>query len=113
MAMATAIIVTVGIWSDGARPGIGDGVSIIVAACWVAGAIGLFFRSRLAWCGSLLGAGSLLAYGTMLMVVPFLLRLETSAIIVVFGLFFVFVSGVLIIRLVRLRRVLFYARSSG
>jgi len=33
----------------------------LVAVCWLAGAIGLFFRSRLAWCGSLLGVGTMAA----------------------------------------------------
>jgi hypothetical protein len=30
-----------------------------VAPCWLAGAIGLFFGHRLAWCGCLLGAGTM------------------------------------------------------
>lgn len=29
--------------------------------CWLLGAIGLFFRSRLAWCASLLGVGVMLS----------------------------------------------------
>ena len=31
----------------------------IIAPCWLAATIGLFFKSRLAWCGSLLGAGTM------------------------------------------------------
>ena len=33
----------------------------LVAVCWLAGAIGVFFRSRLAWSASLLGVGTLAA----------------------------------------------------
>jgi hypothetical protein len=40
---------------------IGTVVPIAVAVVWLAGAIGLFFRSHLAWCGSLLGVGTILA----------------------------------------------------
>jgi hypothetical protein len=32
----------------------------VIAPCWFAGAIGLLFRHRLAWCASLLGVGTLL-----------------------------------------------------
>jgi hypothetical protein len=32
---------------------------ILFSICWLACAIGLFFRKRLAWCGSILGAGVL------------------------------------------------------
>lgn len=33
----------------------------LVVVCWSAGAVGLFFNSRLAWCGSLLGLGTMAA----------------------------------------------------
>lgn len=32
---------------------------IVVAPCWLAGAIGLFIKHRLAWAGSILGAGTM------------------------------------------------------
>lgn len=31
----------------------------VVAPCWLTGAIGLFFKSRLAWAGSFLGASTM------------------------------------------------------
>jgi hypothetical protein len=30
---------------------------MLLPLCWLAGAVGLFFRNRLAWCASLLGVG--------------------------------------------------------
>ncbi|HLP77939.1 MAG TPA: hypothetical protein VK327_13585 [Candidatus Paceibacterota bacterium] len=39
----------------------------LVAIFWLTGAVGLFFRSRLAWCGSLLGVGTMLS-GSITMV---------------------------------------------
>ena len=40
-------------------------------ACWFAGAIGLFFRSRIAWCGSMLGVGAVLAGSIVLIYASF------------------------------------------
>lgn len=34
-------------------------IESLFAICWLACAIGLFYRKRLAWCGSVLGAGAL------------------------------------------------------
>lgn len=33
-------------------------IMVLVVICWFAGAIGLFFRKRLAWIGSLIGVGA-------------------------------------------------------
>ena len=40
----------------------------LVTFCWLVSAIGLFFRSRLALCGSLLGAGVMLSGSTTMFV---------------------------------------------
>ena len=38
-------------------PDIGFLLMVLLSLCWLAGAVGLFFRNRLAWCASLLGVG--------------------------------------------------------
>jgi hypothetical protein len=39
-----------------------DTISMMFLLCWVAGAIGLFFRKRLAWVGSVVGVGMVVLF---------------------------------------------------
>jgi len=64
---ACALLVALGAWlgwrwaGSPERPAALDSVpmtiGVLLALCWLAAAIGLFFKSRLAWVGSLLGTG--------------------------------------------------------
>ena len=74
---ACALLVALGAWlgwrwagSPPRGPALDSGVLTIIvglAACWVTSAIGLFFRSRVAWVGSVIGAGlSVCACGALL-----------------------------------------------
>ncbi len=82
----------------------------LVNLCWLLGAIGLFFRSRVAWCGSLVGVGVMLS-GSVTM---FLVGLKLVPIAqdptdgigyaIIIGFFGVLLSAPLLVGLVRLRR---------
>jgi hypothetical protein len=79
----------------------------VVMVCWLAASIGLFFRSRLAWCGSLLGAGFLLSVGLTLTLVTVVIKPEApGGFAALFGLLGILVAGALIAGLFRLRRTL-------
>ena len=79
----------------------------VVMVCWLAASLGLFFRSRLAWCGSLLGAGFLLSAGVTLIVVTAVAKPEApGGVAALFGLFGILASAALIAGLLRLRRTL-------
>ena len=87
-----------------------DGLTVVigfVTVCWLAASIGLFFKSRLAWCGSLLGAGFLFTVGVSLIVITAVIKPEVpGGVAALFGLFGILVSGALIAGLIRLRRTL-------
>lgn len=87
-------------------------VCILVVVCWLAGAIGLFFGSRLAWCGSLLGVGTMLAFSLMMAALSWRLmptaRDPTDGIgyIMTLAKVGVLISGAVMFGLIRLRKEL-------
>jgi hypothetical protein len=84
----------------------------LLTVCWFAGAIGLFFRSRLAWSGSMLGVGAMFA-GSIALILSFLRFMTIStdptegSYMIIFGLFGLALSLPVFIGLVRLRKTLF------
>ena len=87
----------------------------VVAICWLAGAIGLFFRSRLAWCGSLLGVGTMAASSlTMFLTGCRLAPVSTdpsdgAGYMLIFGFFGLLLSLPVIVGLIRNRKICFSA----
>jgi hypothetical protein len=55
--LLTGVVLSCVRWADSPSPSVL--MAAFVVLCWLAGAIGLFYRKRLAWCGSILGTGAL------------------------------------------------------
>jgi len=91
-----------------------------VGLCWLAGGLGLYLvKGRLAWCGSLLGAGTMLAVSVSMLVegikvVPFAQDpTDGTGLLLVVGTLGIFLSVPLIIGLIRLRKDMAFVCSIG
>ena len=112
LALANVLITAGGLFKDWNQLGVMDILFTMVAVCWIAGAIWLFFGGRFAWCGSLLGVGTMLASSLSSVCVAYALgpvaQDPTDGIgyMLIIGSMGVLISGVVMFGLIRLRKEL-------
>ena len=84
-----------------------DWVWLVVALCWTAGAVGLFFRSHLGWCGSLLGVSFMFAGSVAVIAMTIIVKPEApGGAAAVLGLIGAVLSFLLFVGILRQRKTL-------
>jgi len=112
LALANVLITAGGLSKDWNQLGMMDILFTLVAVCWIAGAIWLFFGGRLAWCGSLLGVGTMLASSLTTVCVAYALMptaqdpTDGYGYLLIIGSMGVLISGAAMFGLIRLRKEL-------
>lgn len=112
LALANVLITAGSLSKDWNQLGAMDILFALVAVCWIAGAIWLFFGGRLAWNGSFLGVGTMLASSITMASEAYALgpvaQDPTDGIgyMLIIGSIGVLISGAVMFGLIRLRKEL-------
>jgi hypothetical protein len=116
-ALLLALASVYGMANEGSRWDFMSFVLSFITFCWLASALGLFFRKRLAWYGSLLGVGTMVAGSVTLLVVGIALiptsqdPTEGAGMATIVGVFGLLIFVPVLVGLLRLRRKWFLPAS--
>ena len=73
LALLACLLFIMPVASGSSSLGISAVLFMLLPLCWLAGAVGLFFRKRMAWCVSLLGVGLMFAGAVTMLAVGLIL----------------------------------------